>query len=75
MKKATILFLVLIYTILLISFVLLILIIIELNKNGLYEKDSLVSDFNLSLIIVLPQILLQIIIYTYIKKNNIKLIN
>ena len=73
MKKVAISFLILFYVILLISLVLLTLILIELNTNGSYYKDLLASDFNLSLIIVLPPIAIQIFIFVYIKKKNIKI--
>ncbi len=73
MRKAAITFLVLFYTVLLISLVLLTLIVIELYTNGAYYKDLLAGDFYLSLIIALLPIAIQIFIFVYIQKKNIKI--
>jgi len=73
MKRVALYFLVLFFTILLFSLALITLIVLELNETGVYSKNLLYDDLKLSLIIVIPQIIVQLLIFYYIKKKGIKI--
>lgn len=71
MKKLPIIFLIILFSFLLTSLTLTILIIIELRSSGIYKLASLNSDIKLSLFIAIPQILFQIIMVWYMIKKKI----
>lgn len=52
--------------------VMLFLILQEINQTGIYNGSAVGDDLKLSLVIVLPQIIIQLLILYYIKKKGIK---
>lgn len=75
MKKSKIIayiFLAIVYMALLMCAVMLFLILQEVNQTGVYNGSAVGDDLKLSLFIVLPQIIIQLLILYYIKKKGIK---
>lgn len=75
MKKSKIIayiFLTIVYMAFLMCAVMLFLILQEINQTGIYNGSAVGDDLKLSLVIVLPQIIIQLLILYYIKKKGIK---
>lgn len=46
----------------------------NLQNSDVYNIESFTKDLKLSLVIVVPQLLIPYLIYFYLKKNKIKLV-